>query len=186
MKEGTIVDATIIAAPSSTKNAERKRDSEMHQTKKGNQWHFGMKAHVAVDAESGLVQRVIGTAANVSDLSQMHALLHGKEKDVFADAGYLGVEKRLEIMARPNQPRWHIAAKRGTVKAMAEGKLKELTKELEKVKAQVRARVEHPFAIIKASLSIEKSATEGWPRISPNSIRSSLSPTSFWLAPPIH
>lgn len=149
MKEGTIVDATIIAAPSSTKNADRKRDEEMHQTKKGNQWHFGMKAHVALDAQSGLVQRVIGTAANVSDISQTHALLHGKEKDVFADAGYLGVEKRREIMALPNQPRWHIAAKRGTVRAMAEGKLKEITEELEKVKAQVRARVEHPFAIVK-------------------------------------
>lgn len=149
MKEGTIVDATIIAAPSSTKNADRKRDQEMHQTKKGNQWHFGMKALVALDAQSGLVQRVIGTAANVSDISQMHALLHGKEKDVFADAGYLGVEKRQEIMALPNQPRWHIAAKRGIVRAMAEGKLKEITEELEKVKAQVRARVEHPFAIVK-------------------------------------
>jgi len=149
MKEGTIVDATIIAAPSSTKNADRKRDAEMHQTKKGNQWHFGMKAHIALDAQSGLVQRVIGTAANVSDISQAHALLHGEEKDVFGDAGYLGVEKRKEIMTLPNQPRWHIAAKRGTVKAMAEGKLKEITEELEKVKAQVRARVEHPFAIIK-------------------------------------
>ena len=149
MKEGTIVDATIIAAPSSTKNADRQRDNEMHQTKKGNQWYFGMKAHVAVDAQSGLVQRVIGTAANVSDISQTSALLHGEEKDVFADAGYLGVEKRPEIVSRAKQPRWHIAAKRGTVRAMAEGKLKKLTEELEKVKAQVRARVEHPFAIIK-------------------------------------
>lgn len=156
MKEGTIVDATIIAAPSSTKNADRKRDSEMHQTKKGNQWHFGMKAHVALDAQSGLVQRVIGTAANVSDISQTHALLHGNEKDVFADAGYLGVEKRPEIIARPNQPRWHIAAKRGNVKAMAEGKLKELIEELEKVKAQVRARVEHPFAIVKNLFNYRK------------------------------
>lgn len=149
MKEGTIVDATIIAAPSSTKNADGRRDGEMHQTKKGNQWYFGMKAHVAVDAESGLVQRVIGTAANVSDISQTSALLHGEENDVFADAGYLGVEKRPEIAARAKQPRWHIAAKRGTIRKMAEGKLKELTEELEKVKAQVRARVEHPFAIIK-------------------------------------
>ena len=161
MKEGTIVDATIIAAPSSTKNADRKRDGEMHQTKKGNQWYFGMKAHIGLDAQSGLVQRVIGTAANVSDISQAHALLHGEEKDAFADAGYLGVEKRQEIMALPNQPRWHIAARRGTVRAMAEGKLKEITEELEKVKAQVRARVEHPFDIIKNLFKYRKVRCRG-------------------------
>lgn len=83
MKEGTIMDAMIIAAPSSTKNQSRQRDPEMHQTKKGNQWHFGMKAHVAVDAQSGLVKRVVGTAVNVSDISQTHELLHGRERDVF-------------------------------------------------------------------------------------------------------
>ena len=104
MKEGTIVDATIIAAPSSTKNQSRQRDPEMHQTKKGNQWYFGMKAHLAVDAQSGLVQKVIGTAANVSDISQTHELLHGQEQDVFADAGYLGVQKRPEIISRLRQP----------------------------------------------------------------------------------
>ena len=81
MKAGTIVDATIIAAPTSTKNQSRQRDGEMHQTKKGNQWYFGMKAHIAVDAQSGLVQQVIGTAANVSDISRTHELLHGQEQD---------------------------------------------------------------------------------------------------------
>jgi len=149
MKEGTIVDATIIAAPSSTKNESRQRDGEMHQTRKGNQWYFGMKAHIAMDAQSGLVAKVIGTAANISDISQTHALLHGQEKDVFADAGYLGVEKRPEIASRSHQPRWHIAAKRGVIRAMPEGRLKALTLELEKLKAQVRSRVEHPFHIIK-------------------------------------
>ena len=149
MKEGTIVDATIIAAPSSTKNQSRQRDPEMHQTKKGNQWYFGMKAHVAVDAQSGLVQRVIGTAAHVSDLSQTHELLHGQEQDVFADAGYLGVQKRPEISSREAQPQWHIAAKRGAIRAMAEGQLKETAERLEKLKAQVRSRVEHPFQILK-------------------------------------
>ena len=89
MKEGTIVDATIIAAPSSTKNARKERDPEMHQTKKGNQWYFGMKAHIGVDAQSGLVHRVTGTAANVADIAQTHALLHGEEKEAYADAGYL-------------------------------------------------------------------------------------------------
>ena len=97
LREGTIVDATIIAAPSSTKNKERKRDPEMHQTKKGNAWHFGMKAHIGVDTQSGLVHTVTGTAANVADIAQTHELLHGQEKHVFADAGYTGVEKREEL-----------------------------------------------------------------------------------------
>jgi transposase, IS5 family len=149
MREGTIVDATIIAAPSSTKNAGKERDPQMHQTKKGNQWHFGMKAHIGVDAQSGLVHSVSGTAANVADIAQTHALLHGQEKAAFADAGYLGVEKREEISTQCPNLTWHVAAKRGQVKAMSEGAIKELTQQLEKLKAQVRARVEHPFHILK-------------------------------------
>ena len=149
MKEGTIVDATIIAAPSSTKNARRERDPEMHQTKKGNQWYFGMKAHIGVAAQSGLVHTVTGTAANVADIAQTHELLHGEEKAGYADAGYLGVEKREEITTRSPGVEWHVAAKRGKIKAMAEGAVKELTQQIEKLKAQVRARVEHPFHIIK-------------------------------------
>ena len=96
LKTGTVVDATLIAAPSSTKNSSGERDPEMHQTKKGNQWHFGMKAHIGVDAESGLVHTVIGTAANVNDVTQGHGLLHGDERIVFADAGYQGASKRAE------------------------------------------------------------------------------------------
>ena len=149
MREGTVVDATIIAAPSSTKNARHERDPEMHQTKKGNQWYFGMKAHIGVDAHSGLVHSVTGTAANVADIAQAHTLLHGQEKEVYADAGYLGVEKREEILTSSAGVEWHVAAKRGKIKAMAEGLVKELTLRLEKAKAQVRARVEHPFHIIK-------------------------------------
>ena len=149
LREGTIVDATIIAAAPSTKNQAKARDPQMHQTKKGNAWHFGMKAHVGVDLHSGLVHTVTGTAANVADIAQTHALLHGEEKEVFADAGYLGVDKRAEIAANFAGVRWHIAAKRGKVKAMAEGRRKELTQALEKCKAQVRAYVEHPFHIIK-------------------------------------
>ena len=148
MKEGTIVDATIMAAPPSTKNAQQARDPEMHQTKKGNQWHFGLKAHIGADMDSGLVHTVTATAANVADITQTSALLHGEEEVGFADAAYVGVEKR-EDMAAHAQVQFHIAAKRGKIKAMAEGALKQLTVELEKVKAQVRARVEHPFHIIK-------------------------------------
>ena len=149
MKEGTIVDATIIAAPSSTKNARQERDPEMHQSKKGNQWYFGMKAHIGVDTESGLVHRVTGTAANVADIVQTSALLHGQEKEVYADAGYLGVEKREEIATTYPSVQWQVAAKRGQVKALPEGQVKALTVQLERRKAQVRARVEHPFHIIK-------------------------------------
>jgi IS5 family transposase len=105
LKAGSAVDATLISAPSSTKNGSGKRDPEMHQTKKGNQWYFGMKAHVGVDAESGLVHTVIGTAANVHDINEAEALLHGQETDVYADAGYQGIEKRCQA----NPVRWHVA-----------------------------------------------------------------------------
>jgi IS5 family transposase len=161
MKEGTIVDATIIAAPSSTKNARKERDPEMHQTRKGNQWYFGMKAHIGVDAQSGLVHSVTGTAANVADIAQTHALLHGQEKEAYADAGYLGVEKREEIAAKHPDIEWHVAAKRGKVKAMAEGLIKDLTERLEKLKSQVRARVEHPFHIIKNLFKHRKTRYRG-------------------------
>jgi IS5 family transposase len=103
LRIGTAVDATLIAAPSSTKNAEGKRDPQMHQTKKGKQWYFGMKAHIGVDAQSGLVHTVVGTAANVSDINVAGALLHGQEQAAFGDAGYQGV-------AGVNYPGHRIAA----------------------------------------------------------------------------
>ena len=149
MREGTIVDATIIAAAPSTKNRRKERDPEMHQTKKGNEWHFGMKAHIGADMESGLVHTVTATAANVADIAQTSQLLHGEEKAVFADAGYQGVEKREEIVAKSRGVQFYVAAKRGKIKAMREGALKEAIQQLEKAKAQVRALVEHPFHVIK-------------------------------------
>ena len=97
LRGGTIVDATIIAAPSSTKNQDGERDGEMHQTKKGNQWHFGMKAHIGVDDESDLVHHVECTAANAADLTQVHKLLHGKEDTICGDSGYTGADKREEL-----------------------------------------------------------------------------------------
>jgi transposase, IS5 family len=147
MKEGTIVDATIIEAPPSTKNAEKSRDPEMHQTKKGNEWHFGMKAHIGVDADSGLVHSLVGTAANESDVSQAHALLHGHEELAFGDAGYTGVASRDEMQGK--SVKWHVAVKRGKIKAMRDGALKDLLIAAERTKAQIRARVEHPFHVIK-------------------------------------
>ena len=149
MREGTLIDATIIAAPSSTKNRRRERDPDMHQTKKGNQWYFGMKAHIGADEASGLVHSVEGTAANVSDLSQAHALLHGEEKRAGADAGYTGVEKRPEVVALGREIEWRVAARRSTLKAQPEGWAKALGCAWEKLKARARALVEHPFHIIK-------------------------------------
>ena len=149
MREGSMVDATIIAAPSSTKNKRGERDPEMHQTKKGNQWYFGMKAHIGTDTASGLVHSVVGTAANISDISQTHEVLHGREKTVHADAGYIGVEKRAEIIAGHGGVEWCVAAKRSKIKAMPPSWVKDLTLGYEKLKARVRALVEHPFHIVK-------------------------------------
>jgi len=149
LREGTLVDATLIAAPPSTKNKEKKRDPEMHQTRKGNQWYFGMKAHIGADRDSKLVHTVVVTAANVADITQTSELLHGQEQQVHADAGYTGVEKRAEIVALERKIDWQIARKRGQIKAMAEGAEKETLKAVEKAKASVRAFVEHPFHILK-------------------------------------
>jgi len=154
LKEGTVVDATIIAAPSSTKNQEGKRDPEMHQTKKGNQWHFGMKAHIGVDAHSGLTHTVVTTPANAADVSQAHALLHGEEADAFGDAGYQGVEKREENQTSP--VKWYVALRPGKRRALPDTELGRLDEQFEKLKASVRAKVEHPFHIIKNLFSLKK------------------------------
>jgi IS5 family transposase len=145
LKTGTVVDATLIAAPSSTKNKDGERDPEMHQAKKGNQWHFGMKAHIGVDADSGLVHSVIGTAANVNDVTHGHGLLHGQESVVFADAGYQGADKRPEATG----VQWQVAMRPGKRRALAEDGWGALLKKAEKLKASVRAKVEHPFRVIK-------------------------------------
>jgi len=164
MREGTMVDATIIAAPSSTKNQSGRRDPDMHQTRKGNQWYFGMKAHTGTDVESGTVHTLQSTAANVSDLSPAHQLLHGEEKEVFMDGGYIGAQKRPEILEKAPQAEFHIAVKRSKIKAMAEGFLKDLAQGLERVKAKVRARVEHPFHIVKNLFRHRKTRYRGLPK----------------------
>jgi IS5 family transposase len=146
MRQGTIVDATIIAAPPSTKNKSHSRDPEMHQTKKGNQWHFGMKAHIGVDVASGVVHTVTGTAANEADINQTAALLHGREEAVFADAGYTGADKRPELGDRDVS--WNIAIKRSIIKALPKG-LRDLAEPVERALSQLRAPVEHPFHVVK-------------------------------------
>ena len=155
LKEGTAVDATIIPAPSSTKNAEGKRDPEMHQTKKGNQRHFGMKAHIGVDAETGVVHSMTTTPANHHDITEADKLLHGEEQDVFADSGYRGIEKRPEHQDR--KVNWYIAMMPSKRKQLNGGP-QEL---LEKAKASIRAKVEHPFRIIKQQFGFSKTRYRG-------------------------
>jgi IS5 family transposase len=148
LKQGTVVDATLIAAPSSTKNQDGERDPEMHQTKKGNQWHFGMKCHIGIDADSGLVHTVVGTAANVNDVTQAGALVHGEETDVFADAGYQGVTKREEVQGI--EANWHVAMRPGKRRALdKDSPMGAVLDQLEHIKARIRAKVEHPFRVIK-------------------------------------
>ena len=162
LKTGTVVDATLIAAPSSTKNDKGERDPEMHQTKKGNQWHFGMKAHIGVDAESGLVHTVTTTAANAHDITQAHALLHGEEEMVFADSGYRGVEKREEIQEQHPDVDWQIAMTPGKRKSLNKTKPSHaLRDKLEKLKASIRAKVEHPFRVIKCQFGHRKARYRG-------------------------
>ncbi|VVN82815.1 IS5 family transposase ISThi1 [Pseudomonas fluorescens] len=160
LRQGTIVDATLIHAPSSTKNQDGKRDPEMHQAKKGNQWYFGMKAHIGVDDESGLVHSMVGTAANVADVTQVDKLLHGDENVVCADAGYTGVEKRPEHEGR--QVIWQIAARRSTYQKLGKRSvLYKAKRKIEKAKAQVRAKVEHPFRVIKRQFGYVKTRFRG-------------------------
>ena len=154
LKTGTVVDATLIAAPTSTKNKDKVRDPEMHSSKKGNQWYFGMKAHIGVDAESGLVHTVRGTSGHVSDIAQANTLLHGQEILVFGDAGYQGVDKRAEAK---EDVTWHIAMRPGKRRALdKENKADALIVQAEKLKASVRAKVEHPFRVIKRQFGFVK------------------------------
>ena len=147
LRSGTVVDATLISAPSSTKNASGERDPEMHQSKKGQQWFFGMKAHIGVDADSGLVHTVRGTSGNVNDVVEANSLLHGQETDVFADAGYQGAHKRPDAKV---DVKWHVAMRPGKRKLLDKADpIDALTDQVERIKASIRAKVEHPFRVIK-------------------------------------
>jgi IS5 family transposase len=154
LKTGTVVDATLIAAPTSTKNKDRARDPEMHSSKKGNQWFFGMKGHIGADAESGLVHTVRGTSDHVSDIAEANALLHGDESLAFGDAGYQGVGKRPDAKADVT---WHVAMRPGKRKALdKENEADAMIEAAEKLKAGVRAKVEHPFRVIKRQFGFVK------------------------------
>jgi IS5 family transposase len=146
---GTIVDATIIHAPCSTKNASGERDPEMHQTKKGNQWYFGMKAHIGVDAKSGIVHSVRSTAANVADMHMLPDLLHGGERKVWGDGGYQGQGEAIRAVAPQAQD---MTCKRTRYKYRVD----ELQRAKNRSKSRIRAKVEHPFRILKRIFGFEK------------------------------
>ena len=167
MKQGTIIDATLIAAPSSTKNKKKERDPEMHQTCKGKQWYhrfaegfaYGMKVHIGVDSESGLIHSVETTAANVHDLTSASDLLHGEETLVYADAGYQGIEKRDEMNGRGIGFRVAMRpGKRRVLPDTPEGRLDDL---VETAKAHIRAKGEHPFRVIKQQFGFQKTRLRG-------------------------
>ena len=143
LREGTIVDASIIEAPSSTKNRAGERDPEMHQTKKGNQWHFGMKAHIGVDSETGIVHSLSTTAANVHDVTEAHGLLHGGRHRCGATLG-IRVHKREENLGRGVE--WQVAMRPGKRRKLEPESAEALA---ERNKASVRAKVEHPFLKVK-------------------------------------
>jgi transposase, IS5 family len=154
LRAGTAVDATLIAAPSSTKNKDRQRDPEMHSSKKGEQWHFGMKAHIGVDTGFGLVHTVRGTAGNVADVCEGNALLHGQESVAFGDAGYQGIDKRPDARA---DVCWKVSMRPGKRRALDKTKpLDALMDKIEKLKAGIRARVEHPFRVLKCQFGYRK------------------------------
>jgi IS5 family transposase len=158
MRGGSIIDATIIAAPSSTKNATGTRDPEMHQTKKGSQWYFGMKAHIGTDAGTGYVHSVSATAANVHDLDEAANLVRADDEVTYVDAGYQGAQKRPEIVEDAHRSRiqWRVAARKGKLKTMPEPDRAEQSRQ-----AAVRAKVEHPFLIVKRDFGFTKTRYRG-------------------------
>ncbi|MBB3332782.1 IS5 family transposase [Halomonas campaniensis] len=161
MREGTIVDATIVAAAPSTKNKAKQRDPEMKQTKKGNQWYFGMKAHIGVDAVTGLTHSVVTTSANVADVTMAGALVREDDKRVYGDAGYTGMWKHLDEEKDAPNSKCCVAAKRGTIKKMDDSHMKTLLLAIEKAKASIRAKVEHPFHVIKNLFGYRKVRYKG-------------------------
>ena len=179
LKQGTIVDATIIAAPSSTKNDSGTRDPEMHQTRKGKQWYFGMKAHVGSDAETGLVHTVEGTAANVADVTVASDLLHGEEEMVFADAGYQGVAKRTENTGK--NVVWHVAMRPGKRRALGASKHARILDQIERIKAQVRAKGEHAFRVVKRQFGYVKVRYRGLAKNTAQ-LRTLFALANLWMA----
>ena len=165
MKGGTIVDATIINAPSSTKNAEKKRDPEMHQTKKGNEWKFGMKCHIGVDAGSGLVHTITVTAANEHDITQAAALIREDDEVVYGDAGYLGIHKRPEVACDEHLSSidYRINRRPGKLPHVSDNAI-DWERYIENRKSSVRCKAEHAFRIIKCQFGYKKTVYQRFRR----------------------
>ena len=163
MHGGTIVDATIISAPSSTKNREGKRDPEMHQTKKGNQWYHGMKVHVGVDAGSGYVHTITGTSANIHDIEQTANLLRTDDNVAYGDSGYTGADKRSEIAEDEHLSKIEFRINRKPSQMQQSGTYKGINwdKEIEHRKSSIRCKVEHPFLIVKKFFGYAKVVYRG-------------------------
>jgi IS5 family transposase len=161
LRQWSIVDASIIQAPSSTKNKSKSKDSGMHSTKKGQNSYFGMKVHIGVDVDSGLVHSVQTTAANAHDVTQAHQLVHGKEKHIFADSGYRGADKREEVKGI-TCVNWDITMGPGKRRTLdTENPIDRLIEKRESIKSRIRAKVEHPFRIIKIQFGFTKARYKG-------------------------
>ena len=163
MRGGSIIDATIIKAPSSTKNESGKRDPEMHQTKKGNEWHFGMKAHIGVDAGTGYVHSVTVTAANAHDITEASKLLREDDEVVYGDGGYVGIEKREEIKSDPIKSKieYRINRRPGTMRREVKNLSNQVERSIESRKSSVRSKVEHVFRIVKRQFGFTKVVYRG-------------------------
>lgn len=163
LKKGTIVDSTIIEAPSSTKNKDKQRDPDAHSVKKGSDWHFGYKAHIGVDKDTGIVHDLVVTPANVHDVTVVPELLTGEEEVVFGDSGYLGAEKRENAVTKNKQGKKikYKTNRRPSQSKNRSNRSKAQIKRREHEKSSVRAKVEHVFAIVKGQLRYRKTRYRG-------------------------
>ena len=167
LMKGTIVDSTLVAAPSSTKNQKKERDPDAHQVKKGNQWYFGYKGHIGVDRDTGLVNKIETTAANVHDTTPVPNLLEGTEEEVFGDSGYLGVDQHEEVPKvnrDGNQIHFRINVRRSSLKKLLEAE-REKARAAEHTKSSIRSKVEHVFAVVKSMFRYRKTRLQGLPKV---------------------
>ncbi len=163
LKKGTIVDSTFIEAPSSTKNQKKERDPEAHSAKKGTNWHFGYKAHIGVDRETGLVHHVETTSANEHDVTAVSKLMHGDEETLHGDSGYIGAEKRPEAIKKNDQGKkikYIICRKPSSIRKLSKSG-QYAAKKREHKKSSVRCKVEHVFAIVKRLFGYRKTRYRG-------------------------
>ena len=167
LMKGTIVDSTLVAAPSSTKNQKKERDPDAHQVKKGNQWYFGFKGHIGVDRDTGLVNKIETTAANVHDTAPVPDLLEGTEEEVFGDSGYLGIDQRDEVPKVNHEGKriaFRINVRRSSLKKLPKEE-QEKAWEVEHAKSSVRSKVEHVFAVVKGMFRYRKTRLRGLPKV---------------------